>query len=93
MFLLGHWKNFGELEENISLPELRAILEAARDREHRTNRFLGLLQGVDIDEETKEQAQEAFDRVQRQAASKMYGMSIEHIEHIELGFGGMEIEY
>lgn len=92
MFLLGHWKNYGELEDALSLPELQATLEASRDLEHRRNTFTAALKGIDLNEETTEQVQEAFDRVQRQAASKMYGLSIEHIEHIEVGFGGLEIE-
>jgi hypothetical protein len=49
--LLGHWKNYDELESNLSLDELMATLNAARDREHRERKFLAAMQGIDLDED------------------------------------------
>jgi hypothetical protein len=54
VFLLGHWKNYDELESNLSLDELMATLNASRDKEHRERKFLAAMQGVDIDEDAKE---------------------------------------
>ena len=52
--MLGHWKNYDELESNLSLDELMATLTAARDREHRERKFLAAMQGIDLDEQDKE---------------------------------------
>lgn len=58
MFLLGHWKNFQDLEESLSLDELMATLKAIRDREHRQNKFVAAMQGIDIDEHSKKESME-----------------------------------
>jgi hypothetical protein len=51
--LLGHWKNFDELESNLSLEELMATLESLRGREDRERKFLAAINGVDLEEEVK----------------------------------------
>lgn len=48
MFLIGHWKSFGELEDSLSLPELVAVLDAHHKRTERQQRWDAALQGVDI---------------------------------------------
>lgn len=50
--MLGHWKNYDELEESLTIEELILTVESIRDREHRHNKFLAAMQGVDLDEET-----------------------------------------
>ena len=52
--MLGHWKNYDELESNLSLEELMVTLNASRDREYRERKFLAAMQGVDLDEANKE---------------------------------------
>lgn len=52
--MLGHWKNYDELEENLSIEELILTLKASRDREHRERKFLAAMQGVDLDENQEE---------------------------------------
>jgi hypothetical protein len=47
--LTGHWKNFDELETNLSLPELLALLESSRKQIEDERRFLAAIQGVDLD--------------------------------------------
>ena len=37
------------MEESLSMPELVAILEAKRDQDHVSRKFMAALQGVDID--------------------------------------------
>ena len=56
VFLLGHWKNFQELEDNLSLEELQATLDAIRKKEEREREFLAALNGVDLNatEETQD---------------------------------------
>lgn len=54
VFLLGHWKNFDELESNLSIDELNAILEASRSKEEREMKFTAAMNGVDLEESGKE---------------------------------------
>lgn len=50
MFLLGHWKNFEELESNLCIDELIVIIDSMRKKENREWKFHAALQGVDLDE-------------------------------------------
>lgn len=77
-----------ELEESLSLPEIRAILDASREREHRQNRFLASLQGIDLDDGA-DSAKEKFEEVQRRANAKLTGRS--ETEQ-EFDVFGLEIE-
>jgi len=54
VFLLGHWKNYDELESNLSLEELMITLNASRDKEYRERKFLAAMQGVDLEETSEE---------------------------------------
>jgi hypothetical protein len=67
------------------------MLRASREREHRKNKFMAALQGVDLDKNNQDEAEEAFDRVQRRVASRLSGMSEEMIAHGEFGMD-FEIE-
>ena len=52
--MLGHWKNFDELESSISLEELTAILDASRKKEYEDKKFSAAIQGVELDGEEEE---------------------------------------
>ena len=54
VFLLGHWNNFDELESNLSIDELNAVLEASRGKEEREMKFMAAMNGVDLEESNKE---------------------------------------
>jgi len=49
-FLLGHWRNFDELESSLSLDELTAVLDASRKKDYEDKKFSASLQGVELDE-------------------------------------------
>jgi hypothetical protein len=49
VFLLGIWKDYNELEECLSMPELVATLEISRDLQYQEKKFLAAIQGVDLD--------------------------------------------
>jgi hypothetical protein len=49
VFLLGIWKDYAELEINLSMPELLITLESKRDLDYQEKKFLAAIQGVDID--------------------------------------------
>jgi hypothetical protein len=91
-FLLGHWDNFEDMEIKLSLPELNAIINAAREQEFGRRKFAAALKGVDLDDTgTSETAEERFDRVKRQAEAIASGKSETEVEFNELGFG-VELE-
>lgn len=86
VFLLGQWRNFAEMEENLSLPELEAILDASRKKEHARNRFAAALKGVNIDED-EDSEESTFERVEIRGKARLAGVSADQLEFEELGFG------
>jgi hypothetical protein len=54
VFLLGIWKDYAELEINLSMPELLITLESKRDLDYQEKKFLAAIQGVDIDKNNAE---------------------------------------
>lgn len=82
------------MEEELSLPELNAILNAGREREYTRNKFTAALKGIDLDKNSEsrgETNEERFERIKRQAEAKASGKSETEIEFSDLGFG-VEIE-
>jgi hypothetical protein len=53
VFLLGHWKDYDELENSLSMSELIATLGAMHEKENRQNKFLAAIQGIDLSEQSK----------------------------------------
>ena len=51
-FLLGIWKDYRELEESLSMPELMATLSSRRELDYEEKKFLAAIQGVDLDKES-----------------------------------------
>jgi hypothetical protein len=52
VFLLGIWKDYKELEESLSMPELMATLSSRRELDYQEKKFLAAIQGVDLDKES-----------------------------------------
>ena len=63
VFLLGHWKDYDELESSLSMPELAATLKAVYESERRRQKFMAALQGVDLDEKIDEDIDAEIDRI------------------------------
>lgn len=80
--MLGQWKNFEEMEDNLSLAELYLVLESARNQRHEDRKFAAALKGVNLDEA---QADTSFDDVKRRADAKLHGMSEEEYTLGEIG--------
>lgn len=74
------------MEEELTLEELYLLLEAERDREEKSNRFLAALQGVDLDANKKD---DAFEKVKQRAAADLAGKSEEEFVFDMIG---IEIE-
>jgi hypothetical protein len=49
VFLLGIWKDYEELEESLSMPELTATLGSKREYDYADKKFHAAMQGVDLD--------------------------------------------
>jgi hypothetical protein len=49
VFLLGIWKNFDELEENMSMPELISVVNAMTEKDFEDKKFFAQIEGIDID--------------------------------------------
>jgi hypothetical protein len=64
--LLGHWKNYEDLEENLSMPELIHTFKAMQKSEEDKRKFLAAIQGVDLNS-TEEKNGPSFEDVQRRA--------------------------
>jgi hypothetical protein len=60
VFLLGHWKNYEDLEENLSMPELIQTLSAIQKKE-------ASAKGIELDENNKEGGSK-FDDIALRAA-------------------------
>ena len=54
VFLLGIWKDYKELEESLSMPELIATLSSRRELDYQEKKFLAAIQGVDLDAQSGE---------------------------------------
>jgi len=52
VFLLGIWKDYMELEESLSMPELMATLSSRRELDYEEKKFLAAIQGVDLDKQS-----------------------------------------
>ena len=48
MFLLGIWKNYDELEENLSLDELLFTINAHRKNQKEIQKFQAAIQGIQL---------------------------------------------
>lgn len=81
--MVGAWKDFEEMETNLSLPELEAILDAARKRERNAQKFQAALKGVKLEEDEQENL--TGDDIRRRTEAKLRGMSDEEYDLAEIG--------
>ena len=65
------------------MDELQEILTAARDREHRQNKFTAALKGVDIDKGIESEM--TVEDVKRRIEARRTGKTEEQIDFAELG--------
>ena len=84
--MLGHWKNYDELEESLSVDELLITVNALREREDRERQFLAALQGIDLNESEGSESESDGDIVDLTGyAASQAGFGI------NMGIGHMEI--
>lgn len=58
------------MEEEISLPELQALLRAVRDKERRQQKFAAALKGIDLDEDPQN---DKFEEVKQRVNKRLRG--------------------
>lgn len=54
MFLLGRWKNFDEMEEDLTVEELLEAYNAIFKKEHRFTRVMAAVMGADVGDDEEE---------------------------------------
>ena len=71
VFLIGKWKNFEELEDNLSMPELIQLLKGISKKEEENKKFLASLQGINLGEEASVEDEDrehpTFEEIQMRA--------------------------
>lgn len=102
VFMIGAWKNYNELEESLSLPELLKILESKRDLDYQEKKFSAAMQGVDLDEQQPQQ-EDPWEAMKARVAAKTSGVgsgnpnditSFQGVRAAQAGFGiGMGLDY
>ena len=101
IFLLGIWKDYQELEANISMPELVATLASIRELDYQEKKFLAAIQGVDLDGETnKNKGQKEWEDMKARvfsggkATDSNDVLALQGVNAQKAGFGiGMGLDY
>jgi hypothetical protein len=98
IFLLGIWKDYQDLEESMSMPELMATLSSNRELDYQEKKFLAAMQGVDLDKNAGKQKEweDLKARVfsKGQASDSNDVLSLQGANAQKYGFGiGMGLEY
>ena len=101
IFLLGIWKDYQELELNMSMPELVTTIGSIRELDYQEKKFLAAIQGVDLDGETnKDKGQKEWEDMKARVFSKGQTsdsndvLSLQGVNAQKAGFGiGMGLDY
>lgn len=71
------------MEECLTLQELNVLVEQARKREERQNKFLAAIQGIDLGEDEEESDLPTVDDIKRKAEAIRLGISEEEVKREE----------
>jgi hypothetical protein len=74
VFPLGSWKSIKEMEDDLTLEELYLLVDGMHRTEHRRNKFMAALNGVDLDEGAKNAD---FEKVKQRADAALAGRTEE----------------
>lgn len=84
----GAWKNFEEIEDNLSLPEIEQILDSYRESKWEQNKFLAALKGIELDDyhtaTRSGDGEVTAEDIKRRAEAKIRGISEEELVFEEL---------
>jgi len=70
------FKNFDDLEANLTRQEIVKMLEKSREKKYDDQRFAASLKGIDLEEGRSTE----FDEIKRRAEAKAMGISEEQYE-------------
>jgi hypothetical protein len=101
VFILGIWKDYQELEESLSMPELMVTLSSKRELDYEEKKFLAAIQGVDLDSSTNpDKGQKEWEDMKARVFSKGATsdsndvLSLQGQNARKVGFGiGMGLDY
>lgn len=85
------WKNFDDLEESLSLPELDFLLKAVREDEKETKVFQAAMQGVDLSKHMNNPIEDKRKEIERRAAERIAG-GMDNLERQEFAEFGITFE-
>lgn len=74
---MGIWKNYEELEDNLSVDELLATINASRTKDRETQRFQAAIQGIELPSDESRSIDD-LDGVDAAIAGFGIGMGIGH---------------
>jgi len=90
---LGNWKNFEELEDSLSLPELDLILKHKRESERDHQMFLAAIHRIDLSKNQKNDVEQRLEEVRRRAAEQELGVDeVDRQEFAAFGLGFEVVE-
>lgn len=72
------------MEDNLSLDELIAILDAYREDQFNRNKFLAALQGINLDEKGNE---DRVEQIKLRVRAREQGLHEDDLEMMDVGFG------
>lgn len=75
------------MEDDLTLDELYLLIDSDRKKEHRNNKFLAAVQGIDLDDDP--QKDDAFERVKAKAAADLAGKTE---QEMVFDYIGIEVE-
>ena len=101
VFVLGIWKDYQELEQSLSMPELMATLGSKRELDYEERKFLAAIQGIDLETASNpERGQKEWEDMKARVFSKGATndsndvLALQGVNAQKYGFGiGMGLEY
>lgn len=101
---MGNWKDYEDLENSLSMPELMATLAASRDKQYEQNKFFAAIQGIDLDDATGKGGKERGQKEWEDLKSRVFSggtasdsndiLSLQGHNAAKAGFGiGAGLEY
>ena len=70
VFLLGIWKDYQDLETSLSMQELTKTLDAKREDDYATKKFLAAIQGIDLDKQSGKGEQNKWEEMKARVFSR-----------------------
>lgn len=71
---MGNWKNYDELEDQLSVDELLATLNAQRKLRYEEQKFFAMIQGIDISDNDRKS--DITDLKGAQAVQQGFGVGV-----------------